>query len=345
MKLKKSQLIIHIISCAIFLSLPFFFSPDGPDRLYAFLHNPESFREMTRYGLLILFFYFNYYVLVPRLYSKTKYFQFTLIVLACFIITMLLPGLMPGGEHGMRPPPRYPDAFPRPPAPNRFFFNVRQHVFLFLASFFFSLMLRIRERLHQAEEEKLQSELSYLKAQVNPHFLFNTLNSIYALAIEKSDDTATAVVKLSGMMRYVLSDAVHDFVPLEKEINYIQDFVELQELRFGKNMPIQFRVNGIKEGRRIAPLILITFVENAFKYGVNAEAEMFIDVEINIEADTLRMKVYNKKVKVQQQMETSNRVGIENTRNRLRLLYPSTHELIISETVEDYTVLLTLTLL
>ncbi|MBX2921120.1 MAG: histidine kinase [Chitinophagaceae bacterium] len=345
MKLKKGQLAVHIVSCIIFLTLPFFFSPDGPNRLYAFLRNPESLREILRYTLLILFFYCNYYILVPRLYSKGKYFQFTAIIILCFFITMALPGLMPGMEHEMRSSPQHPGRFPRPPAPNRLFFNVRQHIFLFLASFFFSLMLRLREKLRQTEEEKLQSELSYLKAQVNPHFLFNTLNSIYALAIEKSDDTATAVVKLSGMMRYVLSDAVNDFVPLEKEISYLQDFVELQELRFGSDIPVRFTVNGVADGKRIAPLILITFVENAFKYGVNAEAEMLIDIEINIENNMLRMKVYNKKVKIQQQTENSNRLGIQNTKNRLALLYPGKHDLIINETEKDYTVLLTLTLL
>lgn len=345
MKIKKGQLVVHIVSCAIFLTLPFFFSPDGPNRLDAFLRNPESFREIVRYILLILFFYLNYYILVPKLYSKGRYIEFALIVAICFIVTMLLPGLMPGMQHDMRPPPWQGSEFRRPPAPNRFFFNARQHVFLFLASFFFSLMLRIRERLHQAEEEKLQSELSYLKAQVNPHFLFNTLNSIYALAIAKSDDTATAVVKLSGMMRYVLSDAVQDFVPLEKEVNYLHDFVELQELRFGNNIPVHFKVSGAAEGKRIAPLLLITFVENAFKYGVNAEDEMLIDIEILIEGHELSMKAYNKKVKVQQKTEESSRLGLTNTKNRLKLLYPSTHKLIINETGEDFSVLLTLTLL
>ncbi|MGN6493330.1 MAG: sensor histidine kinase [Agriterribacter sp.] len=346
MKSKKGQLVIHVVSCAIFLTLPFFFSPDGPNRLDAFLRNPESAREMLRYLLLILFFYLNYYVLVPRLYSKGRYVEFALIVAVCFIVTMLLPGLMPGMQHEMRPPPQWHRGeFRSPPGSNRFFFNARQHVFLFLASFFFSLMLRIREKLHQAEEEKLQSELSYLKAQVNPHFLFNTLNSIYALAIAKSDDTATAVVKLSGMMRYVLSDAVQDFVPLEKEINYLQDFVELQELRFGNNMPVRFKVTGNAAGKRIAPMLLITFVENAFKYGVNAEDKMQIDIDIVIEERALTMKTYNKKVKVQQQTEVSSRLGITNTKNRLKLLYPSTHELIINETGEDFRVLLTLTLL
>ncbi|MBX3253422.1 MAG: histidine kinase [Chitinophagaceae bacterium] len=345
MKLKKGQLVIHVVSCAIFLSLPFFFSPDGPNKLYAFLRNPESLREIVRYVLLILFFYCNYYLFVPQLYSKGRYLQFSVVIILCFFITMLLPGLMPGMEHEMRPPPMQPGRLPKPPAPNRLFFNVRQHIFLFLVSFFFSLMLRLREKLRQTEEEKLQSELSYLKAQVNPHFLFNTLNSIYALAIEKSDDTATAVVKLSGMMRYVLSDAVNDFVPLEKEINYLQDFVELQELRFGSNIPVRFAVKGSTDGKQIAPLILITFVENAFKYGVNAEEEMQIDIEIAIEKELLKMKVCNKKVSVQQQTETSSRLGITNTKNRLALLYPSTHELIVNETDNDFTVLLTLTLL
>ena len=131
-------------------------------------------------------------------------------------------------------------------------------------------MLKINSRLKLAEKEKVNAELSYLKAQINPHFLFNTLNSIYSLAIEKSDYTATAVVKLSSMMRYVITDASHKFVPLEKEINYISNYIELQKLRIDSSIKLMYTVTGDISDKKIAPLVLISFIENAFKYGVNA---------------------------------------------------------------------------
>ena len=107
-----------------------------------------------------------------------------------------------------------------------------------------STMIKINNRLKQTEKEKIDAELSYLKAQINPHFLFNTLNSIYSSAIEENaDNTATAVVKLSGMMRYVISEAHHDYVPLEKEINYITDYIELQKIRLGNTVNLQYHGN------------------------------------------------------------------------------------------------------
>lgn len=310
--------------------------------------------------MLICFFYLNYYFLIPKFYFKKKYSVYALLTIVCFFITMFLPGLLfnvsarpqqlpPPMERNVTdrskpPPPRPPNGFGPGifPGENILFANFRQHIFLFLAAFFFSLLLRIRERWLQAEKEKLRAELSYLRAQVNPHFLFNTLNSIYSLAINKSDDTATAVVKLSEMMRYVLHDAVHHSVSLQKELNYIRDFIALQELRFGKNVPVSFEVTGDPEGLQIAPLLLITFVENAFKYGVNAEEDMLIKVSVDIREAVLRLNVFNKKVKVQHR--ESSGFGIGNAKNRLELLYPKKYNLSIMETSRNFTVSLTMNL-
>ncbi len=355
MKKRGIQLWVHILCCIIFLSLPFFFSPDGPNDPVAFFRNSNSHRELTRYALLIGFFYFNFYFLIPRLYFRKQYGVYALIIAVCFLITMLLPGLLFTNAPSLRSlPPMPAGGFPSPPPgmpgpPGKFlppgnslFHNFRQHIFLFLAAFFFSLLLRIRERLRRAEKQKLQAELAYLRAQINPHFLFNTLNGIYSLAISKSDETAPAIVKLSEMMRYVLYEAGNHYVSLEKELTYLDDFVELQALRFGKQVPVVFTVSGSPAGLSIAPLILITFVENAFKYGVNAEEEMRIEIMVEIKNDVLHLRVYNKKVKVQASAQSG--LGIENARNRLELMYPQAYQLAIEETPRDFTVLLTLKL-
>jgi len=358
---KPSQIFIHIAGCVLFLLLPFLFSPDRQQGFSSVIKNPGYYSDLLRYVMMLLFFYLNYYFLIPRFYFSEKYFIYFLLVLGCFFVISYMPQLIDLKRGERFPlPPRPVNPFnpmspgnPMNPMPDRplgrgapggDFFSMRQNISLFLAIFFFSLMLRISNRWQSVEKEKVDRELSYLKAQINPHFLFNTLNSIYALAINKSDDTATAVVKLSGMMRYVLSDATQEYVPLEKEINYIRNYIELQELRFGESMQLDFVVEGDLHGKKVAPLILIAFVENAFKYGVNAEEESRITISVQVINNVLTMKVYNHKVKRNSNMDSQHGLGIANTKNRLELLYPSRHVLEIKNTEKDFTVLLTLDL-
>ncbi|MFT3751256.1 MAG: histidine kinase [Agriterribacter sp.] len=355
---KPSQILIHIAGCGLFLLLPFLFSPDRQQGFFSVIKNPGYYSDLIRYVMMLLFFYLNYYFLIPRFYFSEKYIAYFLLVLGCFFIISYIPQLVHldrGEQFPLPPHPMNPinpiaptSPMPRRPiggrGPGGDFFSMRQNISLFLSIFFFSLMLRISNRWRRVEKEKVDRELSYLKAQINPHFLFNTLNSIYALAINKSDDTATAVVKLSGMMRYVLSDAAQEYVPLEKEINYIRDYIELQELRFGESMRLDFMVKGDLHGKKIAPLILIAFVENAFKYGVNAEEESLIDIAVNVTNNVLTMEIYNHKVKRNGNMDSQHGLGIANTKNRLELLYPSRHIIEIKNTEKDFTVLLTLNL-
>lgn len=137
-------------------------------------------------------------------------------------------------------------------------------------------------RLKQAEMQKAEIELSYVKARLNPHFLFNTLNAIYALSVRRSELTADAVSRLSSIMRYVITESGSDRVYLEKELEYISDFVELQKLRMTGKTKVSYRSEGITAGKKIVPLLLISFVENAFKYGVSTELDSVIDVFIDI---------------------------------------------------------------
>lgn len=130
-----------------------------------------------------------------------------------------------------------------------------------MAAFFLSLLLRINKQLKESEEEKLKAEVSYLKAQINPHFLFNTLNSLYALTIEKSDYAPDAVIKLSNMMRYVVTESTNDFVSLEREISYISDFIDMQRLRISDENKLEYIIKGDTKGRKIAPLVIIPFIE------------------------------------------------------------------------------------
>lgn len=219
-------------------------------------------------------------------------------------------------------------------------FEMGHQFFLFAATLLLSLTIKINGRWRKTEKEKLNAELSYLKAQINPHFLFNTLNSIYSLSIIKSDKTSEAVVKLSGMMRYVLSEAHQERVPLDKEIMYITHYIELQQIRLGNTVQLEYTVQGDMIGKEIAPLILISFVENAFKHGVNAEENSAISIQLKAEVDHFYMEVKNNKVKSVISIEEESGLGIENTKNRLNLLYPNKHELNIQDDGKQFSVIL-----
>ncbi|HRD40256.1 MAG TPA: sensor histidine kinase, partial [Bacteroidia bacterium] len=185
-------------------------------------------------------------------------------------------------------------------------------------------------------------ELSYLKAQINPHFLFNTLNSIYSLAIQKSDETANAVVKLSGMMRYVLTESQNEFVSLQKELDYINNYIELQKTRLDSTIKLHYTITGTTTGKAIAPLILIPFIENAFKYGVNAEENSEITIEISVNEAAINLFVKNNKVSIRPDPENRSGLGIENTKSRLLLLYPGKHYLNIDDNSASFSVSLSI---
>ena len=224
------------------------------------------------------------------------------------------------------------------------FDEFRRHIGLFFTAVFFSFLLRTREHLSQVKEDKLNAALSSLKSQINPHFLFNTLNSIYALSVKKDDSTPDAIINLSGLMRYVISDADNNRIALQKEIDYINNYIELQKERLGNTAIIRFESSGETGGKEIAPLILITYIENAFKYGVNPDAdESLVEVTIHITGSTLNLFVFNNKVPLPKHIESTG-IGISNTAERLNLLYPDKYNLLIKEDKVTYSVNLSITL-
>ena len=335
-------IIIHVIGWIILLVFPQLFGP-GPALSFSDILKPYMLRELTSYVLLIIFFYVNTHVFIPKIYFNRNYIGFFLVVAISLIIITFTPLVFVKdsevqylsntfGEHSV-------------------FYEFGHNFPRFSVVTFISLVLAINNRLKyieqqrlKAEQEKLNAKLSYLKAQINPHFLFNTLNSIYSLAIGKSDLTADAVVKLSTMMRYVVSEVHQDLVSLEREINYIMSYIELQRIRFGDSIDLSFSVEGDITSKKIGPLILISFVENAFKHGINAEEVSRVSVVIKVDSEKLQLEVFNNKVQVNSNSEMRSGVGIENTKGRLELLYPGRHTLVINDTENDFLVSLTLQL-
>ncbi len=193
--------------------------------------------------------------------------------------------------------------------------------------------LKTEEHRKETESEKLNTELSFLKSQINPHFFFNTLNNIYSLAIVKSEKTAPAVMKLSSIMRYILTETNNDFVPLQNEVDFTKNYIELQQVRLTEKTTVNFDVIGNVENKNIAPLLFIPFVENAFKYGISTKSIS----EINIHIESLDNKIIftssNSIVKSENNMMENTGIGINNVKRRLELMYSDKH--VLTNTIKD----------
>ncbi|HWB90779.1 MAG TPA: histidine kinase, partial [Puia sp.] len=217
---------------------------------------------------------------------------------------------------------------------------------LFLLVFVFSTGIRVinqwlrsEQRNKEIANEKLKAELSFLKAQINPHFLFNTLNNIYALASAQSEHTAAAVMKLSSIMRYVLTEARNDLVPLEKEIQFTSHYIELQKMRLTDKTIIEFSICGEPLGRQIAPLLLLPFVENAFKYGISTRERSPIKILLEIKKDSLYFSICNQKhPNVLLRVSDNTGIGISNTKRRLDLFYEDRYSLQIDDKTNEFIV-------
>ncbi len=194
------------------------------------------------------------------------------------------------------------------------------------------------------ENEKLTAELNFLKAQINPHFLFNTLNNLYYLAYTKSENTTEVIAKLSQMMRYMIYESNHAKVLLSKEIEYMQSYISLERLRLNNQIPINFNIEGNPENIWIAPLIFVTFLENAFKHGVNnSDPKAWVNLTIDIAGKECIYTVENSKPSMPQGNEKSG-IGLQNVQRRLELSYPGQYSLDVTENAEQYRVQLKLTL-
>jgi len=179
----------------------------------------------------------------------------------------------------------------------------------------------------EIEHEKTNTELSFLRSQVNPHFFFNTLNNIYSLAVVQSDKTAPTVMRLSSIMRYILTETQTDRVPLEKEIDFVKNFIDLQLVRLTDKVKVQFKTEGDITNKQIAPLLFISFVENAFKYGVSTKEASEINILFKVEGNKTYFNVINTIVKADNGIHDTTGIGINNAKRRLELLYPDTHTL------------------
>jgi LytS/YehU family sensor histidine kinase len=201
----------------------------------------------------------------------------------------------------------------------------------------------------QLLQEKLTAELQLLKSQVHPHFLFNTLNNLYSLTLTKSDQAPEIVVKLSGLLRYMLYECNTPKVPLMKEISMLNSYIELEKLRYGAHLDISVSIRGDLEHKQIAPLLLLPFIENSFKHGASELLDQaWISLDIFVKEDTLRFKLINSKpentLPLNNEINHSAGIGLTNVKKRLALIYPGLHELKVTTEEDTFIVNLSLTL-
>lgn len=348
----QKTILTHIFFVTLFLVIPTIAFIRMPGEPY-FNLSRVFVQDTTANFVLLCFFYFNYYLLLPIFFFNKKYVQYILYMVLFLSFALMLPfftGKFFTNVQLHIPPPNVHQHeiifnHNEPPSIFSFVFNeFRRHLSLFFSAIFFSFLLKTREHLSQLKEEKLHAELSTLKAQINPHFLFNTLNSIYALSVKKDDRAAAAIIHLSGLMRYVTKEANDYEIPLNNELAYITNYVELQKARLGNTATIHFENNNQISSLHIAPLILITYIENAFKYGINPNVQhCVIDIKIEIYKATLYLHVHNKKLQ-KANFVASTGIGMANTSERLQHLYAGKHQIQKFEDEENYSIKLLITL-
>ena len=293
---------------------------------------------------IVFFYYLNTQFLVPALLINRRWWRYIVSIFICLTIFLFTPrqvaNLIATPEYIQQneayitnPAFKGPKKLSKAPRRSRRIADPYNTV-LFLLVFSFGTCIAVTQRWlsserhkKETENEKLNTELSFLKSQINPHFFFNTLNNIYSLAIVKSEQTAPAVMKLSSIMRYILSETEKDFVPLSNEIEFIKNYIELQQMRLTDKVTVEFNADGLVDELQITPLLFIPFVENAFKYGVSTKEASSIYIKIHASTNTILFEAKNTVVTNAQTHIDSTGIGINNAKRRLALLYPNNHEL------------------
>ena len=291
--------------------------------------------------------YINIYLFIPFLLYKRRYLYYLLvtgltILFFCFPLAILTNTFF---------------------LDNKFLAaNIWTPMFFFINSMYLLLTVSITSFFHifsewysqdrenkSLQELNISNELKLLKAQINPHFLFNSLNGLYALTLSKSDKAPEMVMSLSNILRYLLYESSESKVPLEREVEYLNDLINLEKIRMGDRMSVDFQVNGDISAIMIEPFLFINFVENSIKHGVSAQNEKsWIHILLKVEND--HKKLY---FEIENSMPDENKtqkneipggIGLQNIKKRLKLLYPNKHTLDITENNGTYSVILKLDL-
>lgn len=280
------------------------------------------------------------YLLMPQFLYRKRYWQFFVWVSVVFIALLVLEEMVL--EQIFFAGTQRAETFPG------IFFSLVGvvPVIAILTGFKFGWdALQKQEQIEALQLTVQESELQFLRSQINPHFLFNNLNNLYAHALEGSEKTPGIILELSGMLRYMLYECKERFVPLQKEIEHLQNFIKLNQLQIEGRGSVSFESQISGSGHKIAPLILIVFIENAFKHSQAGQTEdISIQIDLKMEGDILHFTCVNNYVPTESMESLSQGIGLANVQKRLELLYPKKHELNIIDSPNRYEVQVSLEL-
>ncbi|MDR0572620.1 MAG: sensor histidine kinase [Tannerella sp.] len=342
---KALQALAHLAGWAVFFRLTL---PDNE------LMQRNLLPVVGNMTLLVGYFYLNMNLLIPSLLSRKKVMAYMGVTLFCFfLICFALPSLVHQFHDFGRPPDGMPfshrpfDRFPphgdsllHGKISRRQLYSMRlnnptvQFLFVFIISAGLKVLTqwyREQQQLLEMEKSKIQAELSFLKTQIHPHFLFNCLNSIYYMTLSKDDKAPKTVLSLADFLRFVITESDSNLIPMEKEINMLEEYLNLQRLRTSEKFELQFVKDGNFGEYSIMPLTFIPFVENAFKYGISAHSNCFIHIGIKMDSGMLTFACDNSVMPAVKNYVRSSGVGLENIKKRLELAYPDRYSLKIGE--------------
>lgn len=346
---KPLTIVIHIVVWLAYMLL-----------LIEVFSNRDTFEVAFRRVLFlilpqILLVYANVLLFIPGYFNRKRYLEYGAFVLGSFILIYIyyryFPAMMnpywlqePAGMHGrlpLRGRGGMLEAFRM-----RAFFNMSSTVSIFLISSVIEIarlaIIKDKEAA-RLKSENLHTELKFLKSQVNPHFLFNALNNIYALSVMKSKEAPKMILRLSDILRYNLYDGVREKVPLEMEIRYIENYISLQKLKDEKITNIEFDAGNADGKMMISPLILISFVENSFKHSKIEDVDKsWVKIKLATEEEKIFFEISNSVPETAFSKDSSGGIGLENVNRRLELLYPDKHDLSIRQEKDQFIVTLTI---
>ena len=315
--------IIHLFIWSIYIIIPLYVFPTSSGIVLSNLLFVKIY--LIKSLVSIGYFYFCYKYTLPYYFKKSKFLHFIVftglfILIASECTTAVISILTEGNyldEFGIK-------------------FTSASYKARFVVLTIVSLSLFYYERYQSLRLEKINSELNALKAHINPHFLFNTLNGIYGLSLTNSTKTSDSILKLSSIMRYVLTETNTDLVYLKHELEYIDNYIDLQKIRLTDKTTINYTITGNLEDQKVPPLLFINFIENAFKYGLSNEVSTNIEIQIQIQKKQLTLLVKNDKISDRFNQQISSNIGMPNIKKRLQLLYGSDYNLKINDSESIY---------
>jgi len=321
----------HVIIWMLVFGTWFMFRYDG----YAL---PSTAFKVTLIKVIDLaaLVYITNYLLIPKLLYKKHYLLFAVILISLIVLSSLLKMNIIGRMTNNPALLNFSDNLKV-----RVYDNVIPHFFLVLAGAAFKLMFdytKMQTKMADLAKEKAEAELSFLKSQINPHFLFNSINAVYFLIDKENKEAREALHRFSDMLRYQLYEAGGDKIPIEKEIDFLNDYVSLQKLRKDDKYTVDFSSTPEVKGFSIEPLLLVSFVENAFKHISHRSNDTnYVKVKLSKANGTMDFMVENSKEDAIS-TEKNGGIGLQNVKRRLELLYPGKYDLNIQNGTEVYTV-------